>query len=721
MSHTFFQTAQGERERRIPRSGDALGCKSASQGANGQAYAPSEVSGILFFESQVKGKTIFGVIGYYVYGKIRLYARPKIATTEPRGGGWFKREIKFLVAFLAFISFLSLFFSKNTFALYTPTLSASVDQANLQVNGNSVINSTDKTTEIPFNFTVNTNNRTGYTVTLSSETENTALINTGSAVGAKIDSISTNLTLNNLSNNTWGYKFGVSTNYAPIPALSTPAQIIQTTGKTNGNESNQLSIGMKLSENLESGNYTNKLVISIISNPYERRAVMERGVEFSGSIDRMGLNGSFEDAWGKKEKIKHVYASSVAPELVPANAKNVEDRDESDYEIKVWYSQDSQTLYYWTDSNKIYLNKDSSNMFRKFTQTIDIDLSRFDFSEVIDASRFFSDMRSLESLDLGNINTQNVTNMDHMFSGLLKLTSLNLSSLNTKNVANMRWMFSGDEKLQSLNLQNFDTANVADMSHMFHGVSQLNDLNLSNFHTQNVKNMTFMFHGMANLLNLNLSNFNTQKVEDMSNMFNAAKKLKTLDLTSFNTLNVKSMYGMFYNMYNLETLLIPNFNTENVTNMNRMFYGVMKINSLDLSNFNTSKVIDMDSMFAYMPGLANINLLSFNTENVEDMSDLFRDSNNLVTIDLSSFNTKKVKDMSYMFSVSNSPQRLKTIYVSDNFITDNVTNWNYVFAGQVTLRGGNGSYLNNPSLADKSWLRIDDLVNGRPGYFTRKT
>ena len=82
--------------------------------------------------------------------------------------------------------------------------------------------------------------------------------------------------------------------------------------------------------------------------------------------------------------------------------------------------------------------------------------------------------------------------------------------------------------------------------------------------------------------------------------------------------------------------------------------------------------------------------------------------------------TKKVKDMSYMFSVSNSPQRLKTIYVSDNFVVDNVTNWNYVFAGQVTLRGGSGSYLNNPSLADKSWLRIDDPTNGRPGYFTRK-
>ena len=645
--------------------------------------------------------------------------------SQPRnltGGGWFSWELKFLGLFLAFISFLNLIFSKNAFALYTPTLSASVDNSAVSVNGNQVINSVSQTSELPIQVTVNTNNKTGYTATLNTETNETALVSSNSVSGAKIGSIDTNKPLTDFSNNTWGFLSPSSGNYQPIPSFSNSANLFSTTAKTSGNESFDFKIGMKLADNLESGNYTNKLVISIISNPYERRAVMERGGEFSRSIDRMGLNTSFEDGgWGKKEKIKHVYASSVTPGLVPADAKNVEDRDESDYEIKVWYDQGSQTLYYWTDSNKIYLNKDSSYMFRKFTQAIDIDLSGFDFSEIIDATMFFSEMRSLESLDLGNINTQNVTNMDHMFSGLLKLTSLNLSSLNTKNVTNMRWMFSGDEKLQSLNLQNFDTGNVENMEHMFHGVSQLNDLNLSNFHTQSVKNMSFMFHGMANLLSLNLSNFDTQKVEDISNMFNAATKLKTLDLTSFNTVNVKSMYGMFYNMHNLETLLIPNFNTENVTNMNRMFYGVMKINSLDLSNFNTSKVTDMDSMFAYMTGLTNINLSSFNTENVEDMSDMFRDSNNLVTIDLSSFNTKKVKDMSYMFSVSNSPQRLETIYVSDNFVVDNVTNWNYVFAGQVTLRGGNGSYLNNPSAADKTWLRIDDLVNGRPGYFTRKT
>ena len=198
--------------------------------------------------------------------------------------GLFNGELKFLGFFLTLISFSNLFFSNNTFALFAPTLSASVDNTAVSVNGNQVINSTNKTTEIPLNLMVNTNNKTGYTATLNSETNETALVNSDSTSGAKINSISANLSLNNLPNNTWGYKFGASTNYAPIPAHSTPAQILQTAGKTNGNESNQLSIGMKLSDNLESGRYTNKLVFSILTNNYERIAIMTEGTDFNEKL-----------------------------------------------------------------------------------------------------------------------------------------------------------------------------------------------------------------------------------------------------------------------------------------------------------------------------------------------------------------------------------------------------------------------------------------------------
>ena len=161
----------------------------------------------------------------------------------------FRRNFTFLLGLCLSIFIFNLN-AAAVFALYTPTLSASVDNTAASVNGNQVINSTNKTTEIPLNLTINTNNKTGYTATLSSETEDTALNNTASTAGARINSISSAGLLGDFSDNTWGYKFGSSTNYAPIPALSTPAQILQTAGKTNGNDTNSIKIGMKLSDNL---------------------------------------------------------------------------------------------------------------------------------------------------------------------------------------------------------------------------------------------------------------------------------------------------------------------------------------------------------------------------------------------------------------------------------------------------------------------------------------
>ena len=636
------------------------------------------------------------------------------------GGGWFKWKLKFLGLFLAFISFSNLIFSKNTFALFVPTLSASVDNSAISVNGNQVINSASQTSELPIQVTVNTNNKTGYTATLNTETDETALVNANSTNGAKINSIDANKTLISFSENTWGFLSPLNGNYQPIPNLSNSVNLFSTAAKTSGNGSFDFKIGMKLSDNLESGNYTNKLVISIISNPYERRSIMTTGKDFNRKVDSIVASLSNDDGWGNKESVGYVYRSTESARFIPAEAINVEDDASSDYPIKIWYDAASKILFYWTEADKIFLNKDSRYMFRGFTEAEYINTSIFDSSEVEDMAYFFYKANNLRSLDLTKFNTEKVTDMTGMFAYAKSLKKLDLFNFNTSKVTNMSAMFHSMTELNELNIASFNTENVTNMSGMFYGAGKISSLSLLNFNTSNVENMSFMFCGMNSLTNLNISNFDTRKVADMSNMFNALTSLSVLNLTSFNTVNVKSMYGMFYNMSNLETLLIPNFNTENVTNMNRMFYGVSKINSLDLSNFDTSKVTDMDSMFAYMPGLTNINLLSFNTENVEDMSDLFRDSNNLVTIDLSSFNTKKVKDMSYMFSVSNSPQRLETIYAGDNFVTDNITNWSYAFMGQVRLRGGNGSYLNNPGAADKSWLRIDDPTHGRPGYFTRK-
>ncbi len=664
----------------------------------------------------------------------------KSHNANPLGGGWFKWELKFLGLFLALISFSNLIFSSNTFALFTPTLSASMNQANLQVNGNQVINSTNKTTEIPLNFTVNTNNRTGYTATLSAESENTALVNASSATGAKIESISVVSSLSNLSNNTWGYKFGASMNYAPIPALSSPAQILQTTGKTNGSESNQLSIGMKLANNLESGNYQNKLILSFVSNPYQMRAMMTTGINFNTKLKTFESSGN---------KIERIMRSTTAPNS-GTNIVSLEDEANSDYEIKAWYDLAMKTVHYYTEPEKIILNEDSNAMFHNLVNLASLDVASFDTSNVKGMGNMFFGDEKLTSLDLSNFNTQSLTNMDKMFYGMSNLTSLNISSFDTSKVTNMEALFYGMINIENINVSNFSTGNVINMRYMFSGMHKLKQLQLpATFDTSKVTDMSFMFSQDHNLQALDLAHFNTQNVTNMQQMFCETSNLSSLDLSSFNTSNVTNMSGMFYKMYSLNILHLSSFNTSNVIDMSFMFSEVPKLIDLDLSSFDTSKVTNMKDMFSYMRRLTSLNLSNFNTSQVVNMSFMFCYTMSLRSLNLSNFNTSRVTDMRYMFYImpeltsldlsnfdtsmvtnmarifSNSDgyeydDKLEKIYVNNDFDTSKVTDFSYTFKNRKKLRGGAGSYLTDPSTADKTWLRIDDPTHGRPGYFTRK-
>ena len=443
-------------------------------------------------------------------------------------GGWLNREIKLFGLFLTLISLSNLIFSNNTLALYTPTLSVSVDQTNLQVDGNQVIDSADQTTEIPLDLIVNTNNKTGYTATLNSKTDETALVNTESATGAKIDSIDANKTLAGFSDNTWGVKVGSNTNFSPIPKPTAPMNVMQTAGKTNGNESNQLSIGMKLSDNLESGRYTNKLVFSILTNDYNQIAMMTEGPDFNTKLKSLETPTS---------EINYFRKSPVPP-ATSMNAVNIDD-EESDYEIKLWLDPTDNTAYYYAEPEKVYLNRDSSKMFysepyvQKIRNVLEIDLSNFDTSKVTNMSNMFLGMSNLTSLNLSNFDTSQVTNMAGMFFNILLLTTLDFSSFNTSKVTSMSNMFNNMPSLTTLDLSSFDTSNVTDMRYMFFSMSNLTTLDLSNFNTSQVTNMNGMFSlpdmwaSNDKLEKIYVNNdFNTSKLITFSNMFSNRKKLR---------------------------------------------------------------------------------------------------------------------------------------------------------------------------------------------------
>ena len=430
---------------------------------------------------------------------------------------------------------LNFTFSHNSFAEYKATLSASVNENTAAIDGTEVIESSDETAEHNINLKVKTTNKTGYTATLSTKTDETALLNTNPAITTKISSISSVSSLSNLPANTWGYSFNTDTNFNPIPALSAPVNLIKTTEKSTSEENHTIKLGMKLNSSLKPGNYENKLIISVVSNPYTPKAVMTEGYDFNAKLKAL------ETA---TNEIEHFKKSTVAP-AISMNAVNIED-EESDYEIKLWLDPADKTAYYYAETEKVYLNADSSRMF--YTE-------------------YVNKIKNILDIDLSNFDTSKVTNMDGMFYSMSNLTTLNLS--------------------------NFDTSKVT--------------------------NMHYMFNGMSNLTTLDLSNFDTSKVTDMS----------------------------------------------------YMFWDINKLTTLDLSNFDTSKVTDMSYMF-------------------------------------------------YLYDHDISKDKLETIYVNNDFNTAKLTYFTEMFKNRKRLRGGADSFLPNPSTADKSWLRIDDPVHGRPGYFTRK-
>ena len=174
---------------------------------------------------------------------------------------------------------------------------------------------------------------------------------------------------------------------------------------------------------------------------------------------------------------------------------------------------------------------------------------------------------------------------------------------------------------------------------------------------------------------------------DSSNYFSSLSKVVEMDLRGLDTSNVTTMNNMFYICNNLESLNLSSFNTSKVTNMQTFLYS-NKIKSLDLSSFDTSNVTNMNQMFGYCENITKLDLSNFDTSNVTDMSQMFwQDS------------------------------ALTTIFVSSDFIVDQVETSGQMFSGCSKLTGGKGTTTSgNPINA--SYAKIDDPPDN-PGYFTQ--
>jgi len=166
----------------------------------------------------------------------------------------------------------------------------------------------------------------------------------------------------------------------------------------------------------------------------------------------------------------------------------------SDYAIKAWYKEADKTVYYYAETEKIFLAPDSSNMFKNFTHVQDLDLAKFDTSNVVNMASMFDGTEKVQSLNLSNFDTARVTNMRNMFSGMTELASLDLSNFNTKKVTDAANLFNNLQAATEIKLGvNFTLENATTLAGAFANTCKVASLDLSMLSTANVRNFDKLF------------------------------------------------------------------------------------------------------------------------------------------------------------------------------------------------------------------------------------
>ena len=391
------------------------------------------------------------------------------------------------------------------------------------------------------------------------------------------------------------------------------------------------------------------------------------------------------------------------------------------------------------------------DMFGYCTSLKSLDLTNFNTENVTDMYYMFYRCTSLESLDLTNFNTAKVTNMTAMFYKCSALKTIYASGkFVTNQVTKSTAMFSDCFNLKGYTSSKEDHTYANCTTGYFtygsgyamfddatgtltfsykgfkpEGAYELNEGgNTPEWISKNsyVKKVVFdasfakarptscyyWFRGCDMLTQIEgIEHLNTEEVTDMSWMFMDCRGLTSLDVSHFNTQKVTNMEHMFNRCSGLTSLDVSSFNTENVTNMTCIFLGCSGLTSLDVSHFNTKKVTDMSCMFYECGKLTSLDVSHFNTGNVTDMSFMFFNCSALTLLDLTNFNTAKVVDMGGMLIDCSA---LTTIYVSDKFVTTNITERGSMFYGCTSLKG---------AIAYDENKFDDTYANYETGYFSK--
>lgn len=381
--------------------------------------------------------------------------------------------------------------------------------------------------------------------------------------------------------------------------------------------------------------------------------------------------------------------------------------------------------------------KDISGIFNDCEKLSNLDLSKWNVSNVTSMEKAFANNYLIKSLNLSNWDTSNCKNSQMMFYNDTALTSIgNTSNWNVSKITTTHSMFEGCSKLQSLETSTWVFSSLTNADSMFNNCQSLSKLDVSNWGMGKVIHFGFMFNNCYALTSLNVSKWDTSNASNFNAMFSECRNLTNIDVSNWKTSNVTQAVNTFLNCKKLTQVAVQNWDMSSVEDLSGMFAYCSSITSMDVSNwympnckhfinvFNgltNCKTLKIKGMYAPnatswgntfldMKSLTSLDLSGIDVSKVTSFEGTFGRMDKITTIDLSGWKTSSATITTNMFTTD---KNLKTIYVSENMNVSKVTNDAYMFGTCTSIRGGSGKTYNR-NQSGKS------MANYSNGYLTYK-
>lgn len=418
---------------------------------------------------------------------------------------------------------------------------------------------------------------------------------------------------------------------------------------------------------------------------------------------------------------KVVYAlNSEYPDIV-SNEKGTLVDVEQDVNVHAYYmEEDGAYTVYFLANDTIYSPKDSSSLYDAMGALVEVDTHNYDVSRVKTMLNMFRNCKKLATMDTGDWDTSNVTTMYQTFRNCQSLNGLDVSNWDVSKVTSMYAMFAYNYAMTELDVSKWDVANVKNMAAMFAYNYYLQYLDVSNWDTGSVTSFVAMFQGNHNkgnmqIKNLDVSNWDTSSCTAMNHMFYSCGQLTDLDMSNWDVSNVTTFTHMFADCFKLESVDFTGWDTSSAEDFSAMFNNCGSLKTVDISDFDTQNTTTFSQMFEYCSNLEEIKGLDkLDTSKLEICYEMFSGAGKLTVLDLSSFHTPNLWVTERMFMNCSG---LETIYVSDGWNVEKVTNDKNTFLNCSSLVGGNGTEFDS-SMIDKTYACVD--TDETPGYLTYK-